>query len=818
MSPSALSTPDRATSAPSVGVSREALLGLGQAGRPWAFLEPAARALEQAPMDAGLRFLFARALGELGLSVLALEQIEQLPPGAEGLAEVVSLRDQLLDQPAMLDPHGARLERVRGAVNQLAERAIDLHEQLGAWIARDGAREHHLTADGALVSRERASRDPRTWRWLSDERVYARERADALLEGLAGRPPAPITLVGAAPPCTLLELIERTDAGPHAYSPWIALIEPSPVALLDALAWPGAEAIASDDRVLAFTGSDAVARFETWARGRFEAQALGEVIVSPTLAAPASPDPRSLVERVRADQQEEMRRVHAQVESMYADRGPAWWRSRYEQALAAGATEPLRVLIPTHRHSTYVRHAAEDLRGAFERSGARARVLIEPDDHTNLSNIAYRRTIERFDPDLVVKINYPRATLPGAYPANLPFVCWIQDEMPQLFHSRVGQSQGELDYLCGHLYPRLFDQHGYPRERLLSVPVVADAHKFHRAPITPAQRDRFACEVAFVSHHSETPEQLRDRLIAGIDMPVLIPAMRQLDARVRASLKDAASVSLNGHSDREARALVCEAFAGAPPEGVADRLIAQYLAPLRERLIRHESIAWASEICERRGWRFRLYGRGWENTPEYARFASGELAHGEDLRACYQGAATHLHATSHGLVHQRVMECALSGGLPTCRLTHDTMQQNNWGAMIRLQEHAQPVATKPGKDIPGFSVADDPDAMLWARDRQLLGLSSEPLLFTRNSPENLRRSVGPFVGSGLTPRWLLGDLAETTYTTRDQLERLIELAIERPRRRENLSGGIAARVRARATHDGLVTDLLGLITRSLASA
>ncbi len=151
--------------------------------------------------------------------------------------------------------------------------------------------------------------------------------------------------------------------------------------------------------------------------------------MSPTHTAPAIRDPRTLVERIRADQQDEMRRAHAGVESTHADRGPAWWRSRYERALAPGSPEPLRVLIPTHRHSTYVRHAAEDLRAAFERTGARAELLIEPDDHTNLSNIAYRRTIERLGPDLRLQINHPVPyTHPRPHDTVLDPVCRLLPE------------------------------------------------------------------------------------------------------------------------------------------------------------------------------------------------------------------------------------------------------------------------------------------------------------------------------------------------------------------------------------------------------
>ena len=38
--------------------------------------------------------------------------------------------------------------------------------------------------------------------------------------------------------------------------------------------------------------------------------------------------------------------------------------------------------------------------------------------------------------------------------------------------------------------------------------MVASEHKFHAAPITSAQRERFACDLAFVSHHSQTPEAM----------------------------------------------------------------------------------------------------------------------------------------------------------------------------------------------------------------------------------------------------------------------------------------------------------------------
>src|SRR5690606_36425962 len=75
--------------------------------------------------------------------------------------------------------------------------------------------------------------------------------------------------------------------------------------------------------------------------------------------------------------------------------------------------------------------------------------------------------------------------------------------------------QGELDFVVGHLLPELFEQFGYKGGpgRAHSAPVVADEAKFHDGSVAPELRERFACEVALVSHHGEPPEALHARLV-----------------------------------------------------------------------------------------------------------------------------------------------------------------------------------------------------------------------------------------------------------------------------------------------------------------
>src|SRR4051812_16397801 len=81
-------------------LTRDDVLRLGQAGRPWEFLGVAARALDQAPGDQGLRFLVAANLARLGLGTLAREQLEALPREAMGHPDVAALAGAIGSLPS----------------------------------------------------------------------------------------------------------------------------------------------------------------------------------------------------------------------------------------------------------------------------------------------------------------------------------------------------------------------------------------------------------------------------------------------------------------------------------------------------------------------------------------------------------------------------------------------------------------------------------------------------------------------------------------------------------------------------------------------
>jgi hypothetical protein len=431
---------------------------------------------------------------------------------------------------------------------------------------------------------------------------------------------------------------------------------------------------------------------------------------------------------------------------------------------------------------------------------------------------AYLREFANYKPDLVVLINYTRAhinAIGGVIPANIPFVCWLQDAMPHQFDARAGAAAGPLDFLIGHVHRELVEQFGYPAERTFSMPVVASTSKFHDGPVESALYERFECDAAFVSHHSETPEQMHRRLLSecagdGVMQQacgLLLPA---IGAAVAHSMQRWAS-----HDLRRATEQALRTVTGKDPDPQrAAVLHRSFCLPLADRIFRHETLAWAAEICTRRGWRLHLYGRGWDQHERFAPFAKGELKHGEELRAAYAAAALNLHASINTVSHQRVLECALSGGFPLCRLHRDALT----GATVRAQRAAalagDPTLDDPRFPRPGYDRLFCAEIAHAADILERLGLDPDSFRFpTAQRLARYRANPGasPIEND---PSWLLGDLPEISFWSPATLEDRLARAVADHAWRRETSASIAGRVRERLTHDVLAQRILSVVRAS----
>lgn len=675
--------------APGGSISRAQLLAAGRdpgsnLGKPWTFVQLANAALGAHPEDDEVRFLLALAYTRLGLRTAAAEELGRLSPDAAAEPGVAALTTVVGQLPQDQVPLAELVAQVSANLEVLARREVspvDLRHRVNAWKLIAGTHTYFRARDGNLVWRTRAG----AWKRWGD---FAGEAAGFSPPHVAnpaeygGSVPGYV-VEGIDPPHVLRRIYEQTPGTPEGYRPRIDVLQVDELEFLSGLAHADLSEILGDERVRVHAGKEGV---QAWVR-ELEARAqVGVRIAAPSVTLSSvgvkvHPAPNAIIEQVGLQQARRYHELTIDVARLYAG------RERRTLAEALEKPEGVRVLIPTCRYSTFIRHAAADLARSLEDAGHTARILMEPDAHSHLTNVAFLHEIRAFEPDLVVQINYTRRNLGNLAPEGLPWVTWVQDAMSHLFDKAVGESQGATDFLAGNLRDDLFQFFGYARARAMHAPMVASEHKFHAGPITGAQRDRFACDLAFVSHHSQTPEAMHRVKLAEARsarwleraIEELYPLLDELIGCAPGVRPVGQGVGMTGAMGPLTRRLegLCERVLTSVGQEPSDRNLAQlmslYAHPMADRMLRHQTIGWADALARERGWSFKLFGRGWERHPTLGARAGGELTHGDDLRACYQAARAHLHVSAHTIVHQRVFECAMSGGVPLCRLQGDDL-------------------------------------------------------------------------------------------------------------------------------------------------
>ncbi len=775
------------------------------------------RALEVAPQDAQVRVLAAANLARLHLRTLALEALGSLEPEHHDNPNVRAIGSLLAQLPSDEIAPRTRLERVRANLDILAARAVDLRRHISAWEARTAAERWFQASDGNVVCTgpARATR-------LTDDlgSVRTLDVGVRLQRGPLGEPVSPddapwFLVEGIDPPWLLQRVLASLPRALDGYWPRVFAVQADPLEFLDGLAHADLRSELAQDRVSVIVGPDAAARLAGDLSSRGGTRLAIVSVLTPGTRTPTSPRAADAVLEAQRQQHTRSAEAKARAEMYYRSMDRTAWTRRYAEAVAPGSTSPLRVLIPTYRFSTFVRHSSSDLASALENLGCRTRVLMEPDESSKLSLAAYELVLDEFRPDLVVRINYPRATT-GWIDAPMPFITWIQDAMPHLFREQVGCAHGELDFVVGHLYPELFTQFDYPRRRTLDEPVSASSEKFHPGPVDPALAARLSCDIAYVSHQSEPPEDLHRRLCAQAQaepgLPRLFEALRPLvEQAARAAMERFPVAALADASKQALR----EITGVAPDDRMVTRLTKQYAEPMGERIVRHTALEWAANAARERGWSFKLFGRGWDRHPTLRRFSAGELAHGEELRAAYRCAKVHLHMSLRTNMHQRVLECVLSGGTPLCLATRADYQAYKDAALREaLVTGIEPATTNFEDGTLGFDPSAHPALASLARVARALKLSDAGKIWVGPARRDmiLRDRPEPAPPHAVA---LLGDSCGCFFTSEPDFRERLSALLADDDARARVVAGARERVLEHATTEGLARRMLGLVRREL---
>lgn len=828
---SGVPTPSHSPARPeSANPLRAVLLARGKTGDAWSILPQAFSVLRQSPADIELSLLVASKYADLGLRTLASETLHaaSLARGGDAgkdaaLAEVRERISGLPDDRLTLERRQEILNHNLDALSTRARGAVDLRAMVASWRELAEAEECFIAQNGNVIRRSKGRAVSR----LVDEislarRLFVPPPMDALASSAQ-----PVYIEGLDSPWLVRWVYECTPTRADGLRTRVVIVEPDVAGAMRGLSVVDLAEVLADNRVVVFMGDRAGDAFGAWLRERLDT-ALGErVLTVPGAAVRAthgsSQGVAAILGAARAAQQAELNTCHDAARAIDIRRDDAWWAERYS---TASADDPLRILILTSRLTTFTQHSSRDLGECFRRLGHEARVLIEPDDASLLTSNAHWRLHAEWRPDLVLSINNTRSMLGGVMPAGVPMVTWIQDKVAAMFQPSTGRAMGTRDFLAGHLHPELFDTFGFPRDRCLYSPVLASEVKFHDAPIDVSRRPRYECEVAYVSHHAETPAALAERLVAMSPeefrprlSAMVSELMPEIERVIGAPIHEEMTTSL-----RRASLEICDRHMDErADEATRSAIFNNYAAPIAERALRHQMLEWARELCEERSWRLHLYGHNWEHHRTLSRFAKGAISHDEDLRAAYQSARVNLHAGLGGLQHQRVMECALSGGLSLVRLKREDLNELEWWAQetiratpdVRIEHFTCPY---PGKHA-WAAIADHVPAMLNQRVRDRVGVPHSPiepqcLYITHIEPGThwVSRFGRPL---SYDAAWYAGDPSETGFWSRESFRENVTMAVECEGHRAGWSRWQGRCTRSAFSFDAFARDLVELVGRTL---
>jgi hypothetical protein len=321
-----------------------------------------------------------------------------------------------------------------------------------------------------------------------------------------------------------------------------------------------------------------------------------------------------------------------------------------------------RIMVITTRFSTVLQHSSRDVADAMRGAGWEVLLLMEPSGAHAINRMSVRQALARFKPDLVFQIDHLRAEWGDLFPANLPTVCWIQDNLPNLTTVAAGKSVGVREFVLIPSLQRYVKNFAYPEQNCLEF------RKLTKLPPRPQDRECIGDDLVYVSNWSQEPAAIAEELVR--DLGKLAPSPFIADFCQRMIETYAAGGSL--HTPGDVRRLLEQAQAehGLPANAPARQLclITAFFERLNNALYRQQGLDWAATAARECSLNLAVYGSGWEKHPRFAAFARRQVSYGAALESISRSARINLVLEPYVCItHQRLLDCLAAGGFVLSR-------------------------------------------------------------------------------------------------------------------------------------------------------
>jgi hypothetical protein len=223
---------------------------------------------------------------------------------------------------------------------------------------------------------------------------------------------------------------------------------------------------------------------------------------------------------------------------------------------------------------------------------------------------------------------------------------------------------------------------------------------------------------------------------------------------------------------------------------------------INNAFLRHQAIRWVAKT----GVDLRLYGRGWEENPEFSRYARGIADNQQQLTLIYQASRVNLQVTPFGAAHQRLFEGLACGGFFLLRSVTidaiDLLQREIWRWCWRCGIGSANEMVSAGNASPLFQ---------WLRSG-LAALGADPL----DDPEWLYAGLeeGALVGFSRTAATLWPQYPQVSFWSQTELETKLAHFLSAPDQRRAINASMRDRVLQWHTYTAISRRMLALIAEN----
>jgi hypothetical protein len=781
--------------------ARGSLAELYERGEHYPLLNAVLAHLESNPNDAEACFWTFRSYTALGLIGPALEMLTPPAPLA-ACAEFADIHEQLRKLPSgklswttlteRFESNAARLYRCHPQLKQYHHDFRDAISGLELYRSLDG--NLHLSEPPREGSRRRWLPDLADTRLLAAEAQLGHDPRDCFCN--------PYLILGDRLGAILHRVRTATEKMFLAFAPRIYLVEPDLRFFAATLHAAESGEEFCDERVAFLIGPDCVAQLRVLLERDPERAIPEHLIRSSSTDASLV---RTVVENLHLVAQTRERKAGAAITAIhghYDALAPGHWRRRFDGV----SGQRLRVLGLTSRFTTVLQYSMRDLKAAFERLGHEFRLLMEKNDHDLLPPARTAEVIEEYKPDLIFVIDHLRREYEEVIPRDVPYVCWIQDQLPHLVNAAAGRSLGPLDFYVSPELDPLIRKYAYPAGQGMMWTMATDDGQYNDEPLPEEELAAYRCDFSFVSSQSQAPrsfhQQRQEMLGKGAGVRRLTDHLFEMLAEEVRNHPETVCGTAARFIDRAKRET---GVVPASPQA-EDALARVYVQPVGELLFRQATLEWAADYCDRSGRTLHLYGNGWEAHPRFGQYARGVAQNGRQLRAIYQASRINLQITSYGAIHQRLLDGLASGGFFMIRYCPtDAIGGPLRGLMDAVDRHGiQPDVAYQREAVPQLA-----DALA-----KLAELFGEQAPGTRLQLPNWKLehyrgfAAGGFrrVAGEVFDRW-----REVSFATAGQFATLAEQYLGDGEARKAIAASMRQAVVSRFTYAALVRDLLAFI-------